>query len=186
MVLQFIGVNIINRTLHGRLEIRNFSSRVEKIFHSFAALPLNNREKRRSEIGLRFPGYNESDQYQNEICHGSIFSEVLIVITECPLKPVSSLFLLERLCSKKRKEAGLLERIYFPGRKSRLGGHRQNTVSNSLVDMRGMFRHVSSSLTILLASIKKEKNNYYFLLSTDISAVQNTYPRVPHLTIFLP
>ena len=32
------GVYIINRTLHGRLEIRNFSSRVEKIFHSFAAL----------------------------------------------------------------------------------------------------------------------------------------------------
>ena len=36
MVLYFIGVYIINRTLHGRLEIRNFSSRVEKIFHSFA------------------------------------------------------------------------------------------------------------------------------------------------------
>ena len=34
----FIGVYIINRTLHGRLEIRNFPSRVEKIFHSFAAL----------------------------------------------------------------------------------------------------------------------------------------------------
>ena len=29
--------DIINRTLHGRLEIRNFSSHVEKIFHSFAA-----------------------------------------------------------------------------------------------------------------------------------------------------
>ena len=38
MVWQFIGVYIINRTLHGRLMIRNFSSRVEKIFHSFAAL----------------------------------------------------------------------------------------------------------------------------------------------------
>ena len=33
MVWYFIGVYIINRTLHGRLEIRNFSSRVEKIFH---------------------------------------------------------------------------------------------------------------------------------------------------------
>ena len=32
--------NKINRTLHGRLEIRNFSSCVEKIFHSFAALVL--------------------------------------------------------------------------------------------------------------------------------------------------
>ena len=30
MVWYFIGVYIINRTLHGRLEIRNFSSRVEK------------------------------------------------------------------------------------------------------------------------------------------------------------
>ena len=29
MVLYFIGVYIINRTLHGPLEIRNFSSRVE-------------------------------------------------------------------------------------------------------------------------------------------------------------
>ena len=29
---------IINRTLHGRLEIRNFISRVEKIFHLFAVL----------------------------------------------------------------------------------------------------------------------------------------------------
>ena len=31
MVWYFIGVYIINRTLHGRLEIRNFSSRVENI-----------------------------------------------------------------------------------------------------------------------------------------------------------
>ena len=38
MVLYFIGVYIINSTLNGRLEIRNFSSHVEKIFHSFAAL----------------------------------------------------------------------------------------------------------------------------------------------------
>ena len=33
MVWYFIGVYIINRTLHGRLEIQNFSSCVEKIFH---------------------------------------------------------------------------------------------------------------------------------------------------------
>ena len=32
MVCYFIGVYIINRTLHGRLEIRNVSSRVEKYF----------------------------------------------------------------------------------------------------------------------------------------------------------
>ena len=38
MVLYFIGVYLIKRTLHGQLEIENFSSRVEKIFHSFAAL----------------------------------------------------------------------------------------------------------------------------------------------------
>ena len=31
MVWYFIGVYIVNRTLHGHLEIRNFSSRVEKI-----------------------------------------------------------------------------------------------------------------------------------------------------------
>ena len=36
MVLYFIGVYIINRTLHGRLETRNFSCRVEKIFHEWA------------------------------------------------------------------------------------------------------------------------------------------------------
>ena len=32
MVWHFIGVYIINRTLHDRLEIRNFSSSVEKYF----------------------------------------------------------------------------------------------------------------------------------------------------------
>ena len=31
MVWYFIGVYVINKTLHGRLEIQNFSSRVEKI-----------------------------------------------------------------------------------------------------------------------------------------------------------
>ena len=38
MVWYFIDVYIINGTLHGRLEIQNFSSPVEKIFHSFAVL----------------------------------------------------------------------------------------------------------------------------------------------------
>ena len=32
MVCQFIGVYIMNRTLRGRLEIRNSSSRVQKYF----------------------------------------------------------------------------------------------------------------------------------------------------------
>ena len=49
MVWYSIGVYIINRTLHGRLEIQNFSSRVAKTFHSFAALTreifFNTREK---------------------------------------------------------------------------------------------------------------------------------------------
>ena len=38
MVWHFIGVYIINRILHGRLEIRNFLLVLKKIFHSFAAL----------------------------------------------------------------------------------------------------------------------------------------------------
>ena len=38
MVWYFIGVYIISRTLHGHLEIHNFSSCVEEIFHSFAVL----------------------------------------------------------------------------------------------------------------------------------------------------
>ena len=84
---------------------------------------------------------NESDQYQNENCHSSIFSYVLIVNTECSLKPVSSPFSLERLCSKKRKESGLLERIYFPGLKSWLGGHRQKFI---LEINAGRKYHVSS------------------------------------------
>ena len=37
MAWYFIGVYIINRTLHGHLEIRNFSC-VENIFHLFATL----------------------------------------------------------------------------------------------------------------------------------------------------
>ena len=38
MVWYFIGVYIINRTLHGRLEIRNSLPMLKKIFHLFAAL----------------------------------------------------------------------------------------------------------------------------------------------------
>ena len=52
MVWYFIGVYIINGILHGRLEIRNFSSRVEKMFHLFAALTreifFNTRSKSKS------------------------------------------------------------------------------------------------------------------------------------------
>lgn len=38
MVWDFICVYIINRTLNGHLEIRNFSSHVKKIFHLFILL----------------------------------------------------------------------------------------------------------------------------------------------------
>ena len=50
MVWQFIGIYIINRTLDGHLEMRNFSSHVEKIFHSFAALTPEIFFKTRIEI----------------------------------------------------------------------------------------------------------------------------------------
>ena len=53
MVWYFIGVYIIHRTLHGRLEIQNFSSRVEKIFHSFAALTREIFFNTRREISPR-------------------------------------------------------------------------------------------------------------------------------------
>ena len=46
MVWYFIGVYIINRTLHGRLEIRNFSSRVEKKKNIFTS---ETNVKRKSE-----------------------------------------------------------------------------------------------------------------------------------------
>ena len=36
MVWYFIGVYVVNRTLHGRLEIQHFSSSVEKYFTSVA------------------------------------------------------------------------------------------------------------------------------------------------------
>ena len=50
MVWHFIGVYMINRIVHGRLEIRNFSSRVEKIFHSLAALTRERFFNTRREI----------------------------------------------------------------------------------------------------------------------------------------
>ena len=42
MVWHLIGVYIINRTLHGRLEIRNFSSRVAKYFTCSLRSPVKN------------------------------------------------------------------------------------------------------------------------------------------------
>ena len=43
MVWHFIGVYITNRTLHGRLEIRNFSFRVEKNLPLTALTQKNNK-----------------------------------------------------------------------------------------------------------------------------------------------
>ena len=57
MVLYFIGVYLINRTLHGHLEIENFSSRVEKIFHSFAALTCEICFNTRREIFVSLHGH---------------------------------------------------------------------------------------------------------------------------------
>ena len=60
MVWYFIGVYIINRTLHGRAEIRNFPSRVEKIIHSFAQFRHSKRNflSPRGHVILYFSGFN--------------------------------------------------------------------------------------------------------------------------------
>ena len=50
MVWYFIDVYIINRTLQDRVEVRDFSYRVEKIFHSFAVLTLEMFFDARGEI----------------------------------------------------------------------------------------------------------------------------------------
>ena len=57
MVWYFIGVYIINRTLHGRLEIRNFSSRVENISRVSAANEWNifQHEKRNFVSAMQYP-----------------------------------------------------------------------------------------------------------------------------------
>ena len=49
-VWYFIGVYPKNKTLHGHLKIQNFSSSVEKIFHSFAVLTLQIFFNTRREI----------------------------------------------------------------------------------------------------------------------------------------
>ena len=71
---------IINRALHGRLEIRNFSSRVEKIFHSFAALT--------REI---FPTLEEKFRISARPCNILYISFTILNITrESILPPVVS------------------------------------------------------------------------------------------------
>ena len=67
MVWYFIGVYVIKRTLHGRLEIRNFSSSVEKYFTS--------ERSRWSILGLK--GSNQITDYKltgSDILSSFLFS----------------------------------------------------------------------------------------------------------------
>ena len=63
MVWYLIGVYIIKRTLHDRLEKRNFSSRFEKTFHSLAALTREIFFNTRREISLSPRGHVISSIY---------------------------------------------------------------------------------------------------------------------------
>ena len=76
MVWYFIGVYILNRTLHGRLEMRNFSSwsRVEKIFHEWAW-----RENSYLRAAYGSPGGPNSDFVV--IFHFSIFVFHFLIFT---------------------------------------------------------------------------------------------------------
>ena len=65
MVWYFIGVHIINRTLHGRAEIRNFPSRVEKIIHLFAHFSTFEEKfpsSPRGHVILYFSGFNDAHE----------------------------------------------------------------------------------------------------------------------------
>ena len=69
MVRYFIGVYIINRTLHGRLEIRNFSSRVKKYFllqHSKRKISVVSDMNYRK---LHFEKLKLSHEYFNGLLH---------------------------------------------------------------------------------------------------------------------
>ena len=64
----FISIYVINRTLHGRLEIRILSSRAESISHSFAAL-IRERYFQHSKIKLASPrGHVISSMYPTPPC----------------------------------------------------------------------------------------------------------------------
>ena len=60
MVWYFIGVYIIKRTLHGRLEIRKFSSGVEKIFQHSKRNFVSPRGHVISSIYFRFGPYKKN------------------------------------------------------------------------------------------------------------------------------
>ena len=53
MVWYFIGGYMVSGTLHGCLEIQNFSSRVEEILHSFAVLIREKQHSKRNFVFLR-------------------------------------------------------------------------------------------------------------------------------------
>ena len=66
MVWYFIGVYITNRTLHGCLEIRNFSSRVENIFNECAL-----QHSKRNFVSLRdhvIPSISYKGECQYTLC----------------------------------------------------------------------------------------------------------------------
>ena len=62
MVWHLIGNYIINRTLHGRLEIRNFSSRVAKYFTCSLRSPVKNFSTREENFRIS-AGYVISSMY---------------------------------------------------------------------------------------------------------------------------
>ena len=87
MVWYFIGVYTINRTLHGRLKIRNFSSHVENIFHEWAL-----QHSKRNFVSLRDHGIS-SISYKGECqyklcCYNGAVGECYQLLIK---KPVSKL-----------------------------------------------------------------------------------------------
>ena len=87
MVWYFIGVYITNRTLHGHLEIRNFSSRVENIFNECALQHL-----KRNFVSLRdhvIPSISYKGECQYKLCcyNGAVGECYQLLIK----KPVSKL-----------------------------------------------------------------------------------------------
>ena len=87
MVWYFVGVYITNRTLHGRLEIRNFSSRVENIFNECML-----QHSKRNFVSLRdhvIPSISYKGECQYKLCcyNGAVGECYQLLIK----KPVSKL-----------------------------------------------------------------------------------------------
>ena len=64
MVWYFIGVYIINRTLDGRLEIRNFSSLVEKYFTRLPSLRMKYYSPLEEKFRISARGHVISPDYK--------------------------------------------------------------------------------------------------------------------------